>query len=946
MSASSTRRLAGISFVTQPPQSPEKLPRMDIAVFVGFASAGPLNEPVMVEDAAQFAAVFGDDLPLAWDQGELTYAFLAPSVRGFFRNGGQRCWIIRVADKPETNFFPLAGLARIDDDKLHPAFAQGRSGGSWFDAFRAATALTVRAIGLLNWDSSWTTINCLVSRPDDLKAGDLLRLSFDAEDVGENIEKRIDIDAFFLVKKVASPDPSPPDVQRGQVAAQVESLGTAQWERVAEIATDSFELIWERADGTTSRAQANLTSSSPPADAEEFDTIEVSSGFSPPPGTPPPGTLLVLELGSGTRHYFQVAESELSTQVGSPPSSVAQLTGRVFSWSNKSPAPNLFAPTAERLTFDLWVERDETDAVRIVDLGFASTHSYFWNVLPTDAQLFASVPDKDYADFEALWEAAAEPRFPLAGDNRYLGARFIPVGMSALADPTMAAQNSGATALDRDGLAKFSSSLFLDERLLDSSVSTLMADADFIRYQLSDAPALIGIHAALGIEEASLIAVPDAIHRGWHPLPPVAVQPPIPSAPRSHPSWWHFLECDPPESPPATAREPDRGHFLRCDLRKIEPPSLWVEGPDAAGAFILQWSDLGADVEFVLEEATEPDFGDAFELWRGSTTSYTILSRTPCIYYYRVRAEEGGESSDWSNEVAVQISAGTVWQVESSDNFVLGPLLDIHRGLLRFCAARADIMAVLALPEHFREDDALNYVSDLKGSRASVPDERVRPLGDGEASAFSYTALYHPWLRVREGVSSPISTPPDGSATGLIAARSVTRGAWIAPANEAFTGVVSLTPRIAVDRYLDLLLSQINLVRQEPRGFLALSADTLSTDQELRPINVRRLLILLRREALRLGNTFVFEPNDRILRRVVQGAFESIMHQLFVRGAFAGDTADSSYQVVTDDTINTADDYDQGRFRVDLKVAPAWPMSFLTVRLVQEGERSTATEII
>ena len=180
----------------------------------------------------------------------------------------------------------------------------------------------------------------------------------------------------------------------------------------------------------------------------------------------------------------------------------------------------------------------------------------------------------------------------------------------------------------------------------------------------------------------------------------------------------------------------------------------------------------------------------------------------------------------------------------------------------------------------------------------------------------------------------------------MIAARSVTRGAWIAPANEAFTGVVSLTPRFATDRYLDLLLAQINLVRQEPRGFLALSADTLSDDEELRPINVRRLLILLRRAALRLGNTFVFEPNDSILRRVVQGAFESIMHQLFVRGAFAGDTADSSYQVVTDDTINTADDYEQGRFRVDLKVAPAWPMSFITVRLVQEGERSTATEII
>jgi phage tail sheath protein FI len=249
-------------------------------------------------------------------------------------------------------------------------------------------------------------------------------------------------------------------------------------------------------------------------------------------------------------------------------------------------------------------------------------------------------------------------------------------------------------------------------------------------------------------------------------------------------------------------------------------------------------------------------------------------------------------------------------------------------------------MAVLAPPEHFREDDALMHVSDLKRTQPLSVDGSVRPLGGEVGAQLRFITPAH------RGDGAALSQPAGWQRHWIDAARSATRGAWIAPANEAFTGVVSLTPRIAIDRYLDLLLAQVNLVRQEPRGFLALSADTLSVLDELRPINVRRLLILLRRAALRLGMTFVFEPNDAILRRVVQGAFESIMHQLFTRGAFAGDTADSSYQVVTDDTINTADDYDQGRFRVDLKVAPAWPMSFLTVRLVQEGERSTATEII
>ena len=61
MPATFTRRLAGIRFFNRPPELPEKLPRMDIAAFVGFASAGPLQQPVVLEDTAQFAAIFGWD---------------------------------------------------------------------------------------------------------------------------------------------------------------------------------------------------------------------------------------------------------------------------------------------------------------------------------------------------------------------------------------------------------------------------------------------------------------------------------------------------------------------------------------------------------------------------------------------------------------------------------------------------------------------------------------------------------------------------------------------------------------------------------------------------------------------------------------------------------------------------------------------------------------------
>jgi hypothetical protein len=917
---------------------------MDIAAFVGFASAGPMQRPVVVEDAAQFAAIFGDDLPLAWDaeKGTPAFACLAPAVRAFFRNGGRRCWVIRVAglgpDEPETDCFPLPGLARVDGAELHPAFARSRSPGSWFDGFRIGTALAVRTIEVLGWEPGWQTIYALLSRQDDLQAGDLLRLAFSA-----TLEE-----AFFLVESVTPSEASPPDLRRGRVAVQAKPFGTLGVLTADQISDQSFHITCEHADGTTTDADATVkvAAASPPNSGGDRVTLKVTKGFSVPAGT-----LLQMTGSKGARVWFQVEESELAAEAGSPPSGTAQIGGRAFSWSGGAfPAGTPASLRAgERITFEMHARRGETNAVRLIDFGFASAHPRFWNALPNDEQRFPSTLDHASTrgdTYEALWHEAGELRFPLASGYD-LEACFIPVGMSALGEPTMTAQNSGRSALQRDGLANFSASLFFDQRLLDSGVSTLIADADFIRYQTPGEPPLKGIHAALEIEEASLIAVPDAIHRGWHPADPPEFESPLLSDPRAHPSWWHSLECDPPESPPAGARAPDYGSFLNCDLLILQPPSLSVEGPDAGGAFTLEWSETKTEpVEFVLEEATEADFADAVEIWRGRKTSYTILSRAAGTYYYRVRVEAEVESSDWSNGELVTLSAGARWQINSAETFQPDTLLEVHRGLLRLCGARGDIMAVLALPEHFREEDALGYLAELKSTRAPAGASEVRPLGTGEEAAFSYAAVYHPWLIVREEIQGLLRTPPDGAASGLIAARSLTRGAWVAPANDVFAGVVSLTPRLGPERYLDLLLAQLNLIRQEPRGFLSLSADTLSLDDELRPINVRRLLILLRRAALRLGMTFVFEPNDRVLRRVVQGAFESMMQQLFTRGAFAGPTPDVSYRVVTDDTLNTPQDFEAGRFRVDLKVAPALPMSFLTVRLVQIGERATATEII
>jgi phage tail sheath protein FI len=63
--------------------------RTDVAGFVGIAARGPLHTPCKVESWTQFKTAFGNPI----SQAHLAYA-----VRGFFANGGRRCYVVRVAD--------------------------------------------------------------------------------------------------------------------------------------------------------------------------------------------------------------------------------------------------------------------------------------------------------------------------------------------------------------------------------------------------------------------------------------------------------------------------------------------------------------------------------------------------------------------------------------------------------------------------------------------------------------------------------------------------------------------------------------------------------------------------------------------------------------------------------------------------------------------------------
>ncbi|HEY6232230.1 MAG TPA: hypothetical protein VIW64_13300, partial [Pyrinomonadaceae bacterium] len=954
----------------------------DIAVFIGFAASGPLQTPVAIESEAQFEALFGRDAPLAWDvvRGEQVYAYLGPAVRAFFRNGGRRCWVIRVAkrdandagdlNRARYNYFPIPNLLRATFDEngaatLMPGFARARSEGSWSDSLTVGSALLTRPeqlMGAIVKEQGAYVAYVVRSANDDFAAGDLLRLTYakgryvllltvkDIESAGESPPlhsvrvQRLRCIKPLWFENVAVDSLAGPSAQVHLFTHQKPGGSEGELAACEEIYSASFapdETANSDPDKPNTRAVLNI---------QGCDSADA----------PAPGSVVAFEIG-GEKLWMTV-----ETLAFNAAESSTSVMGRPIRLLTAQPALPITPPTCERLTFEIWVRKAEEYSVSLSDVGFEEKHERFWGSLPTDEALYQDL-DGISTDSAAtvLWRQVGDLfRFPLASVAGTSGVYF-PLAMTGMADNFLGAVRLPGSELQRDGLAEFDARLFIDRDLISVTTETLASQAEFLLY-LSDNPRkLTGIHAAYELEEPTIIAVPDAVHRGWSPGKPKAM-PELPEfALPLRPEWWHFPDCRPQpldsrktlqpcDAPPAedsTTKLVDRpslGNFLNCSITEVEAPELSASSTITPnGTYTLSWTSSSADAGYILQEATVTSFDDAETIYSGKLNSFTIYGRKSGDYFYRVQAAVKQNISNWSNGVTVRVSSEDHWMLRKEEEYKADTLLAVQRALLRMCAARGDLFTLLTLPAEYREDKAIAHVALLKAPEAPAL-QGVSSLNSGETTDFSYGALYHPWLINGEGqeADSLRRIPPCGAVSGIFAHRALLRGAWIAPANEPMRGNIAIAPPISRERYLDIQNANINLVRQEPRGFIVLNSDTLSDDEDLRQISVRRLLILLRRLALRLGSTYVFEPHSPAFRRLVERGFTEMLDEMFVRGAFAGSVPRTAYQVVADESLNTAQIVDQGKFIVELRVAPSLPLTFVTIRFIQTGDRSFVTEVL
>jgi hypothetical protein len=819
------RPLPGIAFRAEPPPV-VALPRMDVAAFVGFAQKGPVNIPVPVEDYPRFTDIFGGTYYLAWDEETMTWqtACLAPAVKDFFAQGGRRCWVVRVANNPVVNRFPIAGLLKTTVSGAYTSVqAHARSGGSWSDSVQVGATilydmLQVRSNGIVLGNGIDITAAHLSRQP--LVAGELLQL-----DCSDEIHR-----AYVVLHN--------DDLTVSDDAVQINaSRNRIHWFR--RIKHDNPALV-----GTARTVVAN---NEPNKLRRNISAV----------GTFQPAAMLLEAIDNanfveaievGDWITFQAGMETIWMLVSQKQHKQLSIQAAWYQGFNAN-VPLLQVARTLRVRMALQIREGLDSYHTFSDLSFSTPHPRFIGYLPADETLFNpnfGKPQSGTIDETrfTLWGEAQNPRFPIhvpLGDEIVLplGLESSPIWREAEHLPT------DTVPLVRDGLvppvadigsiagsvwSDFWQTLYLDPLLRYAGQRSLLAEAnDLLYFKGQD---LKGLHTLFPVEEVSMVALPDANHRGWY----------------------------------LTERQ-------QVDIEK--PP--------------------------VIE--------------RVNPCSHADRTFKPCVE----KPPEDEDKEEVPHSEVIQY-----WKLLIPREYVVDGLLEIQIQLAKLAAARGDFIAMLALPKTYRTAQALQHQRVL-----------YRALRFQEETTPSYVALYHPWVVSRDDNGELLHITPDAAACGVTAKRSLERGAWVAPANVALRGTLSLLPLFSLDDEISLYNAGINLIQRQAQGFVVWGANTQSLDPEFSSLNVRRLLILLRRLALIEGQTYVFAPHSPAFRRRVQQIFERHLAILFERGAFAGNNPAEAYQVVIDETLNTQKSIEQGRLIIELHIAPSRPITFITVRLVQ-----------
>ena len=246
----------------------------------------------------------------------------------------------------------------------------------------------------------------------------------------------------------------------------------------------------------------------------------------------------------------------------------------------------------------------------------------------------------------------------------------------------------------------------------------------------------------------------------------------------------------------------------------------------------------------------------------------------------------------------------------------------IGRGL-QVCENRGDCLFIVDPPFGLKPQQVVDWHNGMLNSDLTA------------AVNSSYGALYWGWLKIFDQFSSQeLFVPPSGHITAVFARTERERESWFAPAGlnrgRLLTALdVEYSPTRGERDLLYGLNNAVNPITKFPQeGIVVWGQRTLQrADTALDRINVRMLLIHLKKVLIPLLRTFLFEQNDEFLWAQVRGAINPVL------GDIAGRRGLTAFRTICDETNNTPATIDRNELHVSVLIKPTRVVEFIQLDL-------------
>ena len=261
---------------------------------------------------------------------------------------------------------------------------------------------------------------------------------------------------------------------------------------------------------------------------------------------------------------------------------------------------------------------------------------------------------------------------------------------------------------------------------------------------------------------------------------------------------------------------------------------------------------------------------------------------------------------------------------------------DLTDELMTTARTRADALAIVDLADVFipHTENTNSYSSNLGTLDTIVTNTQNRDVNN------SYACTYYPWIQILDTATDRLLwAPPSVVALGTYGSSQAKSELWFAPAGftrggltegSAGVPVISVSERLSKANRDKLYESNINPIARFPsEGIVIFGQKTLqSTPSALDRINVRRLMIHVKKEISRIAATVLFDQNVPVTWSRFTSKADNFLKSVKSRFGVV------EYKIVLDETTTTADLIDRNILYAKIFIKPARAIEFIAIDFI------------